>query len=152
MILVLGWARSHRAPNLGCRGAKFPGWFNVSPKISASLRCDACAGMLSWWSSQSPVAHSCGRMNHPNSFHGAMFKLNTKFDTHSLLYLLSHFECGGHMVHIVTQWHQLPPLTSTVKLSLFTQVHFSPLSLAARLHRCCENHSCYINNSCTFSR
>ena len=33
----------------------------------------------------------------------------------------------------------LPPLTSTVKLSLFTVVHSSPFSLAARLHPCCSN-------------
>ena len=43
------------------------------------------------------------------------------------------------------------PLTSTVKSSLFTHTHSSPLSLAARLHRCCTNHSCYINNGWTFS-
>ena len=26
-----------------------------------------------WWSCQSPVAHSCRFLNHPNSFHGGMF-------------------------------------------------------------------------------
>ena len=35
VILVLGKARSHRAPNLGCRGAESPGWFDVSSKNSA---------------------------------------------------------------------------------------------------------------------
>ena len=35
MILVLGKARSHRAPNLGCSGAESPGWFDVLPKNSA---------------------------------------------------------------------------------------------------------------------
>ena len=35
VVLVLGKARSHRAPNLGCRGAESPGWFDVSPKNSA---------------------------------------------------------------------------------------------------------------------
>ena len=35
MISVLGKARSHRAPNLGCRGAESPGGFDVSPEISA---------------------------------------------------------------------------------------------------------------------
>ena len=34
-LLVLGKARSHRAPNLGCRGAESPGWFDASPKNSA---------------------------------------------------------------------------------------------------------------------
>ena len=35
VILVLGKARSLRAPSLGCRGAEIPGWFVVSPKTSA---------------------------------------------------------------------------------------------------------------------
>ena len=34
-ILVLGKAKSHRAPNLGFRGAESPGGVDVSPKISA---------------------------------------------------------------------------------------------------------------------
>ena len=32
VILVLGKARSHRAPNLCCRGAESPGWFDVLSK------------------------------------------------------------------------------------------------------------------------
>ena len=44
------------------------------------------------------------------------------------------------------------PLTSAVKLSLFTRVHSSPLSLAARFHQCCINGSHYINNGWTFTR
>ena len=81
------------------------------------------------------------------------FKLNAKFDADSLLYSLSHFECDGHTVHMLTQQHLPPPLTSRVKSSLFTHVCSSPLSLAARLHRCCcANHSRYINNGWTFSR
>ena len=35
MILVLGKARSHKAPNLGFSGAESPGQFNVSPKNGA---------------------------------------------------------------------------------------------------------------------
>ena len=35
MIWVLGKARSHRAPNLGCRGAESSGWFDVSQRNSA---------------------------------------------------------------------------------------------------------------------
>ena len=38
-----------------------------------------------------------------------------------------------------------------VKLLLFTHVHSSRLSLAARLHQCCTNHSCYINHGWIFS-
>ena len=78
-----------------------------------------------------------------------MFKRNTKFDADLLLCSLHHFECNSHTVHMITQWHLLPPLTSTVNLSLFTQAHSSPLSLATRLHRCSANHSCYINNGWT---
>ena len=43
----------------------------------------------------------------------------------------NHFECDGHTVHMLTQWCLPPPLTSTVKVSLFTHAHSSPLSLAA---------------------
>ena len=39
-----------------------------------------------------------------------------------------------------------------VKLSLFTHVRSGPLSLAARLHLCCPNHSHCINNGWAFSR
>ena len=109
------------------------------------------AGVVSCWSCQSPVAHSCGLLNYPNSFCGGMFELNAKFDADLLLYLLSHFECGGHTVHMLTQQCPLPPLTSTVKSLLFMHAHSSPLSLAARLHRCHANYSCYINNGWTFS-
>ena len=38
-------------------------------------------------------------------------------NTDLLLYSFSHFECIGHAVHTLPQWHLLPPLTSTVKLS-----------------------------------
>ncbi|KAF6101775.1 zinc finger protein 572 [Phyllostomus discolor] len=41
-------------------------------------------------------------------------------------------------------------LTSTVKSSLFTHAHSSPLSLAVRLHRCCTNY-CHINTGWTSS-
>ena len=93
-----------------------------------------------------------GLLNYPNSFCRGMFKLNAKFDASFLLYWLSHFECDGRTVHMLTQ-QQLPsPLTSTVKWSLFTHGHSSPLSLAARLHRCHIHYSCYINNGWTFFR
>ena len=78
VILVLGKTRGCRVPNLGCMG-----WFDVLPK--SCMRCDVWMDILSWWSCQSPVAHSCGLLNRPNSLHGGMFKLNTKFDADSLL-------------------------------------------------------------------
>ena len=80
-----------------------------------------------------------------------MFKLNEKFGVDSLLYLLSHFECKGHTVGLLSQQCLPPPRTSTVKSSLFTHAHSRPFSLAARFHRCYANHSCYINNGWTFS-
>ena len=77
---------------------------------------------------------SCGLLNRPNSVHGGVFKLNAESGADSLLYSLSHSECDGHTVPTLTQQHLLPPLTGTVKLSLFTHVHSSPLPLAAGLH------------------
>ena len=50
---------------------------------------------------QLPIAP--GLLNHPNSFHGGMFKLNTKFGADLLLYSVSHFECDSHMVHMLSQ-------------------------------------------------
>ena len=95
---------------------------------------------------QSPVAHSCSLLDHLNSFCRGMFRLNTKFDADSLLYSLSHFEYNSHTVHMLIQQHLPPPLTITVKSSLFTHAHSNPLSLAAKLHQCCTNCSHYINN------
>ena len=97
-------------------------------------------------------SHGCGLLNYMNSFRRGMFKLNAKFYADSLLYLLSHFECDGHTVHMLTQGHLLPPLTSTVKSSLFTHEHSGPLSLAARLQQCHANHFHYINKGWSFSR
>ena len=111
VTLVLGKVRSHRALNLGCGGAESPGWCDVSPKNRT--RCDAWSGVLLWWSCQSTVAHSCGLLNHLNSFHGGMFKLNAKFDADSLLYSLSHFQCNSHTVHMLTQRAPTTPPTHT---------------------------------------
>ena len=81
-----------------------------------------------------------------------MFKLNMKFDADSLLYLLSHFECNSHTVHMLTPWHPPPPLTGIMKSSLFMHAPSSPLSLAARLYQCHMNHSHSINYGWNFSR
>ena len=77
------------------------------------------SGILLWWSCQSPLGRSCSLLNHPNSFHGGMFKLNAKFVADSLLCSISHFECHSHTVHMLTQRRLPPPVTSTVKSSLF---------------------------------
>ena len=115
------------------------------------MRREAWVGALLWWSCQSPAAHRYSRLNHAHSFCGGMFKLNAKFDVDSLFYLLSHFEYDSHTVHTLTQWHLQPPLISSVKSSLFTHVHSSPLSLDAGLHWRHANHSCPINHGWTFS-
>ena len=117
----------------GTKSGQQGGWVTwviwVLPKISA---CDAWVGML-WWSCQSPVAHTCGLLNHLNSFHRGMFKLNAKFDADSWLYSLilnamaTQYTCSLNGIYC-PHW-----LVSTVK-SLFTHAHSSPLSLAARLH------------------
>ena len=146
MISVLRKARSHRVPNLGCGGTESPGWFDVSPETSAGDVMHEWACCRNEAANQSPVSHSCGLLNHPNSFHGGIFKLKPKFDADSLLYSLSHFECHSHTVHVLTQWSLPAPPTSTVKSSVFTRVHCRPLSLAANLHWCHANHSRYINN------
>ena len=116
VILVLGKARSHRAPNVDYRRPEPPGCFDVLPKISAQ-----------------GVAHSCRLLSHQNSFHGVMFKLNAQLDADLLLYSLSCFECDGHTVFMLTQWCLLSLLTSTVRSS-FMHTPSRPLSWAARLH------------------
>ena len=149
VILILGKSRSCRVPNLGCSGTESLGWFDVLPKISSwdmlheQVHCrDETANHR--------LLIAVALLNHPNSFRGGMFKLNAKLDAYSLLYLLSHFECHGHTVHMLTQQCLPPPLTSTVKSPLFTHAHSSPLTLAARLHQCRASHSHYIKYSWTF--
>ena len=132
VILVLGKARSLKMPNLGYRGA-WVHWVIWCFTKNLCMRRDAWVGMLSGWSCQSLAPHSCGLLSHPNSFHGGTFKPNTNFDADSLLYSLSHFEGDTYTRHVLSQWCPPPPLTSTVKSSLFTHVHSSPLSLAAGL-------------------
>ena len=80
----------------------------------------------------------------------------------SLSQNLMHICCSTHSVLLNAMGTQypcllngvcLPPLlTNTVKLSLFTHAHSSPLSWATRLYGCCANHFWYINNGLTFSR
>ena len=86
VILVLGKPRSHKAPNLGCRGVESPERFDVPPKILHKTCC------VSWYIVLMKLSITSGFLNHLDSFHRGMFKLNTKFYTDSLLYSLSHFE------------------------------------------------------------
>ena len=84
-------------------------------------------------------------LNHLNSFCGRMFKLNTKFDADLLLCSLNHFECDGHTVHMLPQWHPPLTLTSTVKSFIAHTCTFQSAFLDCQL-------TCpYISNGWTFS-
>ena len=74
VTLVLGKSRGHRDPNMGCSSG-WVTWVIYGFTKKFCMRYDAWAGALSWWSCQSPVAHSCSLLNYPNSFYGRMFKL-----------------------------------------------------------------------------
>ena len=105
VILVLG-----KAKVTGCQIGALGGLNHLGDLMFHQkwMRCEAWAGMLSWWSCQSPAAHTWGFLSHPNHFHRGMFKLNAKFDADWLLHSLSYFECDGHTVHTLTQWCLLP--------------------------------------------
>ena len=103
VILVLGKARSLRTWGW----ATWVTWCFAKRLHETWLM----SGRVLWRSCQSAVAHSCGLLNHLNSFHGGIFKLNTKLDTDSLLYSLGHFECDSHTVHTLTQRCPSLPLT-----------------------------------------
>ena len=73
-------------------------------------RRDAWGGAFLWWSCQSPVIHSWGLLNHLNSFHGGMFKLNAN---------MMHIRCTTRS--IIWMWwphsthaHSTESTTSTV--------------------------------------
>ena len=148
MILMLGKASSLKVPNLGW--VTWVIWCFTKKLHLRRAWCMSAHVVMK----KLPITHCIvpkSLLNNPNGFCGGMFKLKAKFDADSLFYSLSHFECDGHTEHMLTQCHLPSPLTSTVKLSLFTHVPYSPLPLAAGLHRCHANHSCYINNRWTFS-
>ena len=56
-----------------------------------------------------------------------MFKLNAKFDADSLLYWLSHSYATSTQYTCSLTGHLPPPLTSTVKSSLFMHACSTPL-------------------------
>ena len=85
LILVFRRARSHRAPNVGCKRGWIT-WVICCFAKKLYVRRFASIGVLSWQSCQSPVAHSCSLLSHLNSFCGGMSKPNTKCDADCLLY------------------------------------------------------------------
>ena len=145
VILVLEEARSRRAPNLGCRETESPGWLDVSPKNSAQdvmheqvHSCDEAANQ------QLPIAAAFWiiwivSMEECSSFMQNLMQMCCCTCSVILNARASQYTCSLNGVYP-------PPLTSTVKFSLFTHVHSSSLSLTARFHQCCANHSLYINN------
>ena len=152
MILVLGKARSYRTPNLGCGGAESPGWFDVSAKNSPQdmTHEQVCC----------PDEAASNPL--PTAVAFWIIRIVSMEECSSLMQNLMQIHCSTYSVILnvlATQYtcslngeHGLPPpLTSTVKSSLFMRVHSSPLSLAARLHWCYANCSRYINNGWTFS-
>ena len=124
-------------------GAEIPRWFDVMPKKTSA------------WGVIHEQAHCDEAANHQWPIAAAFWIIHivSMEEFSSLMQNLvqicccigSHFECDSYLVYMLTQWHLPPPLTSTVKSSLFIHVHSSPLSLAARLHWCCANCSCYVN-------
>ena len=150
VILVLGKARSHMALNLWCSRAESPGWFDVSPKYSA-------------WDMMHERTYCCEEAaNHQLPIAAAFWiiPIVSMEECSSLTQNLMQICCStcsaiwmhSHTVHLLTQRCLLLPVTSTVKSSLFTHAHSSPLSLAASLYQCCANCSHYINNGWAFSR
>ena len=75
---------------------------------------DAWAGTLSWWSCQSPAPHSCGTLNHPNSFCRGIFNLTQNLMlipccTHSVILnvMATQYTCSLSPVyhpHWLVQW------------------------------------------------
>ena len=123
VILVSGKASSRRAPNLGCRGCwvlSHLGDLMFHQKTVHEMWCmNRHIAMMKLPITSCPWLRP---LSHPSSFHRGMFKLNAKCDADLLLYSLSHFECNGHTVHMLTQQCLLPPVTSKVKsLKLFSQ-------------------------------
>ena len=152
---TFGKSQKSQGTNLSCRGAESPGRFDVLSENSARDVMDElthCPDEAA--NHQLPVAEAfwiTGIVYHLSIFHRGKFKLNTQSDPDLLLYLLSHFECDHHTVHMLTNGIYCPHWLSAVMSSLFTHAHSSPLSLASGSQWCRTNHSRYINNGWTFS-
>ena len=125
VILVLGKARNHRVPNLGCRGAESPGWFDVSPKNSAwdlthkqACCCDEAANhqlpmAVAFWVIQLVSAEECSSlmqnlMQIHCSTHSVILNavatqytcsLNSVYCLHWLVQWSHHFSCMHIPVH-----------------------------------------------------
>ena len=145
-ILILGKARSVSEPNLGCRRCWVTGWFDVLPKKSA-------------WDMMHKRAHYCDEAaNHQLPISVVFWIIQiTSMEQCSCLNLmqicclLSHFECDGHTVYMLTQRHLLPCWLvpgshhcSCMRIPVHSPWLPGYLNVVQTIH--------YINNGWTFSR
>ena len=145
VILALGKARSHRAPNQGCRGAESPGWFDVLPKISTrdvmheQVHCynEAANHQLpiavTFWIIWILSTEECWRL-----MQNVMLIHCTTYSV-ILNVMATQYTCSLNGIYC-------PHWLVQSLLSLFTHVHAGLLSLAARLHQCPANRSHCIDN------
>ena len=113
MILGLGKARSHRAPNLGCRGPESPGWFDVLPKNStwdvmhkwAHCRDEVANHQLpvaaAFWIIQTVFSEECSRL--------MQNRMQTHCSIHSVILnvMATQYTCslnGVYHPHWLVQW------------------------------------------------
>ena len=104
VILVLGKARGHREPIWAVGKLSHLGDLMFHQKLC--MRHDTWTGMLSWWSCQSPVAHSCSLLNHPNGFNRGSSSL-----TQNLMHIFNEtttqYTCSLNSIyhpHWLEQW------------------------------------------------
>ena len=147
MILVLGKARSHWEPNLGCKGAESPGWFDVLPKSSA-------------WDMMHTQARCCDKaVNHqlPRAAAFWIICLGPMEESSSLTQNLMQICCSTCSAIL--------NVTATQYTCLFNSIYCShglvqwshhclhtsiPAHSSWWLHQCCANLSHYINNGWTY--
>ena len=111
VILVLGKARSLRAPNLGL--GHWVTWVIWCVAKKLCRRCDAWVIEFLWWSYQSPVAHSCGLLNHPNSEECSSLMKNLMqihCSTHSVILnvMATQYTCSFNSIYCpywLVQWN-----------------------------------------------
>ena len=135
--------------NLGYRGAKLSGWFDVSPKNST-------------WDVMHEQEHCCDEAANHQLPRAAAFWITwivsleecsslTQNSIRSFWSTRSVILNGTTATYYTHSTVSAAPTDCTVKSSLFTHMCSSSLSLAARLHQCRVNHSCYVKNGWTFS-
>ena len=136
VVLVLGNARSPRAPNLGCSGAE--SWDSVMPEQTC-CRDEAASHQLSM---TGLLTHRIVSVEEYSNLTQNLMQIHWSTCSVILNVTATQYTCSLDGVYC-PHW--------PVKLSFFMSVHSSPLSLTARLHGCRTNCSHYINNDWTSS-